>query len=80
MNCTVGDSGSDSYMRLYKNGSNFKNLVGANLSGAIFQGSCMVYANGTTDYFEFYFAHFGGTAVIYGGQAATYASGAWIRG
>jgi len=80
INYTVADSGSDIYGRLYKNGSNFKGLWGSGVSGAQISGSCMVYANGTTDYFEFYLAHFGGTAPIYGGQTATFASGAWIRG
>jgi len=80
INFTCADSGSDFYGRVYKNGSNFKTLWGAGVSGATLEGSCMVYANGTTDYFEFYIAHFGGTADIYGGQASTYASAAWIRG
>jgi hypothetical protein len=80
INFTCADSGSDFYGRLYKNGSNFKTLWGAGGSGATLEGSCMVYANGSTDYFEFYIAHFGGTADIYGGQGATYASAAWIRG
>jgi hypothetical protein len=69
---------------LYKNGSEFK-FGGTALSSAInfprANISVLVYANGTTDYFEIFAGHSMGTAVnTYNVQNQTYFQAAYVRG
>lgn len=71
------------FISVYKNGSNFKVLSGIQLtSGAIAEqyisGSTLVYANGSTDYFEFYVLTTAST--VYGGTSlSTFAQGVLVR-
>jgi hypothetical protein len=66
---------------LFKNGSRFKygsqtlnntGYCGVNLSA-------LVYANGSTDYFEIFGITSGGTATNLGGQAFNYFNGSLVR-
>ena len=71
--------------RLYKNGSNYRSL-GINCDAAnqnvTVGGSILVYANGTTDYFEIYAYQNSGSAmnVVAGGNGdLTYFNGVLVR-
>lgn len=67
---------------LYKNGSRFRygvQTINTTLyAGATF--STLVYANGTTDYFEVYAINSGGTATNLAGQIYNYFNGCLLRG
>ena len=71
--------------RLYKNGSNYRNLgiIGDAVNQNVtVSGSILVYANGTTDYFEIYAYQNSGSAmnVVAGGNGdLTYFSGFLAR-
>jgi hypothetical protein len=67
---TGGVTTSITISDLYKNGSSFKRSGGISIAGIAEQyvnGSALVYANGTTDYFEIYvYIGSGSTATVYG--------------
>lgn len=63
--------------RIYKNGSVYK--VGNDVSGYQAAVSCIVYANGTTDYFELW-GYTGVSNTLNGDISSTYFQGALIRG
>jgi hypothetical protein len=67
---TGGVTTSITISDLYKNGSSFKRSGGLAIAGIGEQyvnGSALVYANGTTDYFEIYvYIGSGSTATVYG--------------
>jgi len=71
----------EAQVSLYKNGSSFKN--GSNFSGTGSQYgttvSALVYANGTTDYFEIYI-YVSNTATTSLGNQSTWFTGGMIRG
>jgi hypothetical protein len=54
--CNIGFQASNTYgsLTLYKNGSAARTLTYPQASSGSMAGSCMDYANGTTDYFEVY--------------------------
>lgn len=79
VNFTVKDSGGDMIAAIYKNGSEFKRLWEGNIPGLGNTGGVLMSFNGSTDYVEFYYLHYSGTADITGGQSRTYASATWIR-
>jgi hypothetical protein len=79
VNFTLKDTGGDVIAAIYKNGSEFKRLWEGNLSGFGNTGGVLMSFNGTTDYVEFYYLHYSGTADITGGQSRTFASATWIR-
>lgn len=64
------------YTTLYKNGASFKTLSDWSASTAqlyTMNGSCIVYANGSTDYFEIYiYQNTGSSKVMYAGNTAVY--------
>ena len=66
---------------LYKNGTSFKRLAATTNSSAYgSNGSALVYANGTTDYFEIYcFQNSGGSINTNADQAASYFNGLLVR-
>ena len=67
---TGGVTTSITISDLYKNGASFKRSGGISIAGIGEQyvsGSALVYANGTTDYFEIYvYIGSGSTATVYG--------------
>ena len=67
---TGGVTTSITISDLYKNGASFKRSGGVSIAGISEQyvnGSALVYANGTTDYFEIYvYIGSGSTATVYG--------------
>ncbi len=66
---------------LFKNGSRFKYGT-QTLNTTSYAGSAvstLVYANGTTDYFEIFAIQSGGTATHLGGQAFNYFNGYFVR-
>ena len=70
-------------INIYKNGASYKQgsylyTVNANASQANTVSS-LVYANGTTDYFELY-GYFEGTGTLTQGSIATYFNGAMAKG
>jgi hypothetical protein len=67
---------------LYKNGSLFKRLCSTTNSGTYgANGSCIVYANGSTDYFEIYlYQTSGGSINTNADSTATYFNGCLLRG
>jgi len=67
---------------LYKNGSRFKDggVNAGNAVGTANTGSALAYANGTTDYFEFYFYQVSGSnSTTTGSSFATYFQAAMVR-
>jgi len=76
------DSGTgEYYLQLYKNGSNIRNLF--DISGAsvyAINGSAIVYANGSTDYFEIYFYQNSGTSRTTSSGESTFFAGFRILG
>jgi hypothetical protein len=73
-----GGAGGQQILYLYKNGSNAAELeqvyIGQNATGT--SGGCLVYANGTTDYFEIYqFQSAGTTKPIYTINTLTFWTG-----
>jgi hypothetical protein len=75
--CLRCDSGSsEHFLQLYKNGSNHKSLFDIQTSLYAMNGSALVYANGSTDYFEIYFyQNSGSTRTTTAGASITYFSG-----
>jgi hypothetical protein len=65
-------------LTIYKNGSLFKDGVGTDTSAVGTQINCLVYANGTTDYFEIY-GYFSNSQNTTGGQQATWFNGFLAR-
>jgi hypothetical protein len=54
---------SEAIISIYKNGSVYKYLADPYASSiAMLGGSCLVYANGTTDYFEVYMVQYSGSS------------------
>ena len=76
-----GFAGSLYFLALRKNGTNIQELYRTTVTGqATFNGSTIVYANGTTDYFELYTYSSGGTMTL-GANDSRYMTfnGAMIR-
>jgi hypothetical protein len=63
---------------LYKNGSQFIQFVDVNTVVFELSGSNLVYANGTTDYFEIY-VYLGTGSTLSNGSQLTYFSGSLVR-
>jgi hypothetical protein len=62
----AASSGSDQYMAIYKNGSNYKTIGRSNLSiDNTISGSSVVYLNGSTDYVEIYVNKSGNSPVVF---------------
>jgi hypothetical protein len=78
--CNIGFQNSNTYgtLILYKNGSSSRYLTYAQSSSGALSGSCMDYANGTTDYFEIYINIAAGQNVN-GNSQSGYFQGALIR-
>jgi hypothetical protein len=81
---TGGVTTSISISDLYKNGGSWKRSSGVSIAGIGEQyivGSTLVYANGTTDYFELYvYVGSGSTATLYGGgYQYTYFQGILVK-
>ena len=71
------------FLTVYKNGSVHRHLVRAPKTAQYvwMTGSTLVYANGTTDYFEIYaYQDSGSTMTIDSGSEYTWFSGAMVRG
>lgn len=80
LNAAVGlNSTGESLIQVYKNGANFK--TGQDLVGTIYNlaFSTLVYANGTTDYFEIYVYPGAGT-IFSGSTGVTYFQASMVRG
>jgi hypothetical protein len=76
-----GFAGSLYFLALRKNGTNIQELYRTTVTGqATFNGSTIVYANGSTDYFELYTYSSGGTMTL-GANDSRYMnfSGSMIR-
>jgi len=79
LNAAVGlNSTGESLIQVYKNGANFK--TGQDLVGTIYNlaFSALVYANGTTDYFEVY-AYPGAGTIFSGSAGVTYFQASMVR-
>jgi hypothetical protein len=79
LNAAVGlNSTGESLIQVYKNGANFK--TGQDLVGTVYNlaFSTLVYANGTTDYFEIY-AYPGAGTTFSGSPGVTYFEGFLAR-
>lgn len=78
-------SGSTNYLAIYKNGTLYKNLaafvvIGTGSLSIGFNGSALVYFNGSTDYVELYtYAAIAPSGLIIGGQEATWFNGIGIQ-
>jgi hypothetical protein len=74
-------SAGDSYMAFYKNGSAYKVFaLTATLAYGQFNGGCVVYFNGSTDYLEVYVNKTGsGTVSVIAGQPDTWFNGVGVR-
>jgi hypothetical protein len=81
----VGTTGStissEAIIGIAKNGSILKYLANPNASAiAMLGGSCLVYANGTTDYFEVYVTQYSGTSrTISSNSQVVWFQGALVR-
>jgi hypothetical protein len=79
------NSGSNNYLAIYKNGTIYKALaafvsIGTGSLSIGFNGSSLVYFNGSTDYVELYtYAGIAPTGLITGAQDATWFNGIGIR-
>ena len=79
LNAAVGlNSTGESLIQVYKNGSNFK--TGQDIVGTIYNlaFSTLVYANGSTDYFEVY-AYPGAGTTFSGSSGVTYFQASMVR-
>jgi hypothetical protein len=80
----AGNTGNGCVVELYKNGSIYKTAGSAiNLTGFGNQttGTAQAYANGTTDYFEFYAYQASGTSTTsFNSSASTYFQATLVRG
>ena len=74
----VSTSVANQNIFIYKNGSLFKDGVAVDTSSVGMQINCLVYANGTTDYFEIYGA-FSNSQNTSAGQQATWFNGFLAR-
>jgi hypothetical protein len=74
----VSTSVANQNIFIYKNGSLFKDGVAVDTSSVGIQINCLVYANGTTDYFEIYGA-FNNSQNTSAGQQATWFNGFLAR-
>lgn len=75
----VGASNTVIFLRMYKNGTAFKNFTGSNPSSVnAINGSAMVYCNGSSDYVELY-GYVGTGQVLEAGNKSTYFQAAMIR-
>ena len=67
-------------MVIYKNGSSFKVVRdSSSTAGDIECGSALIYANGSTDYFEFYAYCGGASGATWAASASTYVQGFLVR-
>lgn len=78
---TYGGTLTRVQMKLYKNGSNYSRWTDTNGSDntGIYNGTSLVYANGSTDYFEVYCEFTGTSPVIFAGLEYNYFNGVWVR-
>jgi len=68
-------------LNLYKNGSEFKHFYDVSVTQYGLGGTALVYANGSTDYFEMYFAQYSGTSKTSStGSINTFFQGVMVRG
>ena len=69
------------FISIYKNGSVYKYLADPYASSiAMLGGSCLVYANGTTDYFEVYMVQYSGSSrTISSNSQVVWFQGAMVR-
>jgi hypothetical protein len=72
---------SEAIISIYKNGSVYKYLADPYASSiAMLGGSCLVYANGTTDYFEVYMVQYSGSSrTISSSSQVVWFQGAMVR-
>ena len=80
--CNMGSYSNRYTSYLYKNGGIFKsgvNVVGNGVNNAGSGGAALVYANGTTDYFELYLQG-NNSSNLTGGAADTFLQGCLLRG
>jgi len=78
---TYGGTLTRVQLKLFKNGSILNRFIdtnGADNTG-IYNGTSLVYANGTTDYFEMYGEFTGTSPVIFAGLEYNYFNGVWVR-
>ena len=74
----VSTSTTNQNIYIYKNGSLFKDGVASDVYAVAMQVNCLVYANGTTDYFEAY-CLFNNSQNTTGGQQGTWFNGFLAR-
>lgn len=81
-NCSANATNTR-FLRLYKNGANYKELQNAAANGTNYMGlsgSVIVYFNGSTDYVELYILQNSGSTLTTGGsQSEVWFTGAMIR-
>jgi hypothetical protein len=72
---------SEAIISIYKNGSLYKYLANPYASSiSMLGGSCLVYANGTTDYFEVYMVQYSGSSrTISSNSQVVWFQGAMVR-
>lgn len=72
---------NEAIISIYKNGSVYKYLADPYASSiAMLGGSCLVYANGTTDYFEVYMVQYSGSSrTISSNSQVVWFQGAMVR-
>ena len=72
---------AEAFLILYKNGTEFKHFVDMIVTQYGIGGTALVYANGSTDYFEMYFyQNSGSSKTSSSGSTNTYFQGAMVRG
>ena len=78
---TFGGTLSRVQLKLYKNGSILNRFIDTNGSDntGIYNGTSLVYANGSTDYFEMYAEFTGTSPLIVFGLEYSYFNGVWVR-
>ena len=76
----INGSGQTTFFQvvLYKNGSAFKFFANTSAVNAGIYGTALIYANGSTDYFELY-AYSGTASTLTAANTLTYFQGALVR-
>ncbi len=78
---TFGGTLTRVQLKLFKNGSTLNRFIDTNGSDntGIYNGTALVYANGSSDYFEMYAEFTGTSPLISLGLEYSYFNGVWVR-
>ena len=79
---TKADDSPTFHIEIYKNGNDYLRIFFEDATGQCGYGSGLVYANGSTDYFEIYSLHTGGSnkRISYNGSNVAFFQACLVRG